>query len=520
MRPPRVSLVTAVYAPPRRAFEDTVDSVLSQTCEDWEWVVTDDGSPADWVVPRLRELAAADPRVKVAVRAENGGIVAASNDSLDRATGEFVVLLDHDDVLEPHALATMLAAVDADERPDEVDYAYSDQARMTDDGRRKKPFRKPEWSPERLRHHMYTLHLSMLRRSRVVEVGGFRPGYDGSQDHDLVLRVTERGGRVLHVPEVLYYWREVPGSAAADPEAKPYASVAGVRAVQDHLDRLGIAATVEHGPRPWLYRVRREPDLTTPVSVIVPTRGSRAEVGGRSRVLVVEAIRSVLASSRHRAIEVVVVYDRETPDEVLAELASIPEVRLVAFTEPFSFSAKINVGALHATGEVLVLLNDDTEAVSDGLVETLIAPLREPGVGVTGAKLLFEDGRIQHAGIIYGSGTLHHHYFKADGDALGSRGELQINREVSAVTAACLAVRREVFDEVGGLTELLPGNFNDVDFCLKVRRHGLRCLWLHDVVLHHFESATRDPRVHGFERRLIKQRWGDYKVIPEPYQIR
>lgn len=520
MASPRVSVITAVYDPPRYAFEATVASVLAQTHRDWEWVLTDDCSPADWVVPRLKELAGQDSRIRINVRERNGGIVAASNDSLASATGEFVALLDHDDVLEPRAIATMLEAVDECDEP--VVYAYSDQARMSDDGEKGRAYRKPGWSPERFRHHMYTTHFSMLRRSVVEEVGGFRPGFDGSQDHDLVLRVTERGGRVIHVPHVLYYWREVPGSAAADPDAKPYASIAGVRAVQDQLDRLGIDAVASHGSRPWLYRVTRRPDLTTPVSVIIPTRGSQATVWGRRRTLVVDAVKSVLAKSERTDIEFVVVYDTATPPRVLHELREIPGVRLrlVEFTAKFNFSAKVNVGALHASGEVLVLLNDDVEAASVGVIEQLIAPLREPDVGATGAKLLFEDGRIQHAGVIYGSGTIHHQYFRHRADAFGRYGELEMNREVAGVTGACLAVRREAFDEVGGLTERLPGNYNDVDFCLKLRSRGYRVLWLHDVVLYHFESATRDAGVKPFETRLVKQRWGDYKVVLDPYLTR
>jgi len=511
-------VVTAVYDPPRDAFEDTVASVLGQSYDDWEWVLTDDCSPAAWVAPRLRELAAGEPRVKVAFRSENGGIVAASNDSLSRATGEFVALLDHDDVLDTSAIGTMMAAVAAAESPDEVDYLYSDQDLMSVDGRLVKPFRKPDWSPERLRHHMYTTHFSVLRRSLVDEVGGFRPGFDGSQDHDLVLRVTERARAIVHVPEVLYHWREVAGSAAADPNAKPYAWDAGVRAVQEHLERVGIDGKVEHGVAPGFYRVRRRPDLDTPVSVVIPTMGSQAVVWGERRVMVVDAVRSVQAQSAHRNLEFVVVYDSVTPKEVIRDLRALPGVRLrmVEFTAPFNFSEKVNVGAVHATGDVLVFLNDDVEAVSDGLIETLIAPLREPDVGATGAKLLFEDGRVQHAGVSYGSGHIDHHYYRSS-DGAGKFGELQINREVTAVTGACLAIRREVFEEVGGFAERLPGNFNDVDLCLKVGFRGYRLLWLHDVVLNHFESVTREAVIRPFELRRMRRRWGNHEVVRERF---
>ncbi len=514
---PRFTIITAVYDPPAHAFEDTVSSVLAQPYGDWEWVLVDDHSPGADVRDRLAALAAEEPRVRVHLREQNGGIVAASQDALERATGEFVVLLDHDDVLAPGALARVSAAIDA---TPEIDYVYSDQDRMTFEGETHSPFRKPDWSPERLRNHNYLTHLSVLRRSLVMELGGFRPGYDGSQDHDLLLRVTERARVVLHVPEVLYHWREVPGSAAGDAEAKPWAWDAGVRAVQDHLDRVGIKGTASKGRAPGSYHVEREPDLTTPTSIVIPTIGASGPVRGAERVMVIETIRSVLATTEHQALELVVVYDTPTPASVVEELGSLSTeevpVRVVEFTEPFSFSRKCNLGALHATGENLVFLNDDMEAISAGVPEHLTAPLAEPGVGATGPKLYFEHDLIQHAGLVYGSGTIAHSYYKMAATELGYR-DLWINREVSALTGAAFAVRRGVFEEVGGFSELFPVNYNDVDLSLKIRRTGRRLVWLADVELYHFESVSRSNAVQDWEKELICRRWGNYKEVPERY---
>jgi GT2 family glycosyltransferase len=515
--PPRVSLITAVYDPPLDAFADTARSVLGQTHTDWEWVLVDDRSPNPEVRAALRRLAEQDARVRVVERPENGGIVAASSDALAAARGEFVGLLDHDDVLETHALETMVAAVE--EHP-EADYLYSDQDRMRVDGAVHAPFLKPDWSPERLRHHMYCTHFSFLRRELALSVGGFRAGYDGSQDHDLVLRVTEQAREVVHVPEVLYHWREVPGSAAGDADAKPWAWDAGVRAVQDHLDRVGIPATASKGRAPGTYQVTREPDLETSVSVVIPTIGSSGVVRGEERVMVVETVRSVLAATEHQGIEFVVVYDDPTPPAVLEQLRALPwgrhRLTLVPFHEPFNYSRKNNLGALRASGDVLLFLNDDMEAESPGVVEQLIAPLREEGVGATGAKLLFESSRIQHAGLIYGSGTITHSYYRAAHPAaLGAYGELFGNREVTALTGACVAVRREVFEAAGGFTEELPVNYNDVDFSLKVRHLGLRLVWLHAAVLFHFESISRDSAVRDWEKEFITDRWGDYTQVRE-----
>ncbi|GAB3247943.1 glycosyltransferase family 2 protein [Nocardioides dilutus] len=519
-KPPRFSILTAVYNPPRAAFEDTVASVLGQEYTGWEWILVDDRSPDEWVRTRLADLAASDPRIRVHERATNGGIVAASRDALARATGEFVALLDHDDVLVTRALEVVAELAD---RTPELDFCYSDQDYMTMDGKVHSPYYKPDWSPERLRHHMYTSHFAVLRRSLVEEVGGFRDGYDGSQDHDLVLRVTEKARVIEHIHDVLYHWREVPGSAARNADAKPWAWDAGVRAVQSHLDRVGISATAEKGYAQGLYSVRRQPDTTTPVSIIMPTIGSSSMVRGEPRVMVLETVRSVLRNTHARDVELIIVYDTATPDHVLEELRGLPlgsvRLKMVEFTKPFNFSEKCNVGALHASGQILVFLNDDMEAYSEGVLEHLIVPLSEPDVGAVGPKLLFEGSRIQHAGVSYGSGSIAHLYYKVPHPAaFGYLGELWINREVSALTGACLAVRREVFEEVGGFTENLPVNFNDIDFCLKIRRSGLRLVWLHDVVLHHFESITRDNRVRLWEVDWICQRWGDFEeVVREAY---
>ena len=264
--------------------------------------------------------------------------------------------------------------------------------------------------------------------------------------------------------------------------------------------------------------MHREPDVTTPTSIIVPTIGSEAMVRGEDRVMVIETLRSVLRDTEHQDLEIVVVYDTPTPDHVLAGLRALPlggaRLKLVEFTEPFNFSQKCNVGALHASGEYLVFLNDDMETKSPGMVEHLIAPLSEPDVGCVGPKLLFEGSRIQHAGVSYGSGSIAHSYYRAPHpSAFGYLGELWTNREVSVLTGACLAMRREMFHEVGGFTETLPVNFNDVDFCLKVRSSGHRLVWLHDVVMYHFESISRDNRVRMWEMDWICERWGDFEEV-------
>jgi O-antigen biosynthesis protein len=506
---PLFSVVTPVYGPPLDALRETIQSVLDQTFTDWELILVDDHSPSDDVRKVLRKAVATDDRIRLVERAVNGGIVAASNDALAAGSGAFFALLDHDDLLTPNALEAMARAIA--EHAD-VDYLYSDEDKIDSDGEYRDLFRKPDWSPERLRHQMYTCHLSVLRASVVREVGGFHEGFDGSQDHDLVLRVSERARRVVHVPEVLYHWRVLTGSGALAVDQKPYAWEAGRRAVQAHLDRLGITATAELGPHPGMYRVRRSVDPTTPVSLIIPTRGDSGNVWGERRCFVIEAVRSALRKTRMTNLEVVVVYDEgATPRATLEELARLCGNRYVGvpFAAEFNFSQKCNLGFLASTGEVIVLLNDDIEAASDGWLEELIAPvIQEPDVGMTGGRLHFSDGTLQHGGHRYGEGSWGHAFLRAVMDDGADFGALALNREASGATAACVGVRRHVFEEVGGLSEELPGNFNDIDMSIKIAKAGYRILWMTHAVLFHFESRTRSRTVHQWEIDKIVRRWG------------
>jgi GT2 family glycosyltransferase len=501
------SIVTPVYNTAPDVLDEMVGSVLAQTHERWELLLVDDASTEASVVPQLRAFAAADPRVKVIERAENGHIVAASNDGVRAATGDFIVLLDHDDLLTPDALERNAAAI---ELFDDVDYLYSDEDKIDAEGGYYDHFRKPAWSPERLRGQMYTGHLSVLRTDLVREVGGFHEGFDGSQDHDLVLRVTERARRVVHIPEILYHWRVVPGSAAGDIDAKPYAWVAGRNAVQAHLDRVGIAGEAGYGASPGLYTVSRRLDPAHRVSVVIPTMGSAGLIWGERRVFVVEAVRSLLEHTDHENLEIVVVYDPPTSPATLAELRALAgdKLVLVPFDEVFNFSRKMNLGALHSTGDRLVLLNDDVQVRSERWLEELVAPLDEPDVGMTGAKLYFSNDLLQHAGHAYERGHYLHESIDAPRESLGTFGMLGISRDVSGVTAACAGIRRDTFMEVGGFTEELPANFNDVDLCYKVRFVGKRIIVVATCELYHFESRTRERVVADWERVFVNTRWG------------
>jgi glycosyltransferase involved in cell wall biosynthesis len=510
---PFFSVLTPVYNPPLSALAEAIESVRRQTFEDWELVLVDDHSSEPGVRALLDAAAAGDCRIKVTYRFENGGISASSQQALELATGEFCALLDHDDALAPHALARVAEALA--EEPD-VDYVYTDEDKLDPNGRLFDTFAKPDWSPERLRSQMYTAHLSVLRTGLARAVGGFRQGYEGSQDHDLALRVTEQARAIVHIPEVLYHWRLVPGSTAVSTGAKPQAVEAGRRAVEDQVHRVGIDAHVSPGEIPGTYRVERRLDAARSVSIVIPTRGGSGIVWGEQRCFVVEAVRSALAHTEHPNIEIVIVADIVTPPEVIAELEDIAgdQLVIVEYAEKFNFSRKCNAGYVAATGDFVVFLNDDVEVITDGWLESLVAPLEEPGIGMVGAKLLYADGTVQHGGHLYHQGGYTHAFLGAPADSLDYFFALHIGREVLGVTAACAAVSREMYEEIGGFCEELPANFNDVDLSFKAHRAGYRMLYLGQVELYHFESRTRIARVQAWEIERMHRRWATFDVDP------
>jgi glycosyltransferase involved in cell wall biosynthesis len=515
--PPRFSIVTPVYETPGDVLWLTIESVLAQTFENWELCLVDDRSPSARVRDLLDVCAAMDPRIRVEHRAENGGIVAASNTALAMAGGEFVALLDHDDRLHPDALALVHEAIEANP---EADYIYTDEDKINERGRHAGPFLKPDWSPERMRTQMYTCHFSVLRRSLVEAVGGFDPDCEGAQDWDMVLKVTERARRVVHVPRVLYHWRGIPGSTADGGEAaKPWAFEAGTRAIQAHCERTGVQAKVVRDPEdPGVYHlnpVLREEPL---VSIVIPTNGQRREVRYQEVTLVGHCVRSIVDTSTYSNYEIVVVADEDTPAAAIVELeeAAGDRLRVVPFDRPFSFSEKINAGAVHSRGEHLLLLNDDIEVGTASWIERMVMYSSIPEIGAVGGLLLLEDGRIQHAGIGFEGGLPGHPYYHYPRGIPGYANAVRIARDLLAVTGACLMTRREIFEEVGGLSTTFPVNYNDVDYCLKQVERGRRAVYDPDLVMTHFESSSRPTDVAEWEKAQLLGRWA-HLTMANPY---
>jgi GT2 family glycosyltransferase len=514
---PRFSIVTPVYETPEKILRATLDSVRSQSFPDWELCLVDDASAQPHVGPILAQAAAQDPRIKVSRRQENGGIVASSNDALEMASGEFVVLLDHDDELHPDALALVQEATVADP---EADYVYTDEDKIDVDGRHSGPFFKPGWSPERMRTQMYTAHLCVLRRALVEEVGGFDAEFEGSQDWDLVLRVSERARSVAHVPRILYHWRMLETSVASGGEAaKPYAYDAGTRAIQAHCDRIGLPARADRDlDHPGVYRLEQKLEERPLVSIVIPTGGQVREVRYEQTMLVTHCVRSIVEKSTYENYEIVVVVDSKVGQDVLDDLREIAgeRLRLVDFDRPFSFSSKINLGAVSSKGEHLLLLNDDMEVVTPDWIERLVMYSSMPAVGAVGARLVWEDGRLQHVGVEFQNGLPGHPYHGFGADFSGYGNCVLVARNCLAVTGACLMTRRELFDELGGLSTTLPVNYNDIDYCLKLRTLGKRVVYDPDTILFHFESSSRSTDVADWEKEHFLERWAAHTAV-DPY---
>jgi GT2 family glycosyltransferase len=513
-RAPKISVVVPVYNPPAGFLEAMIASVREQTYGHWELCLAD-ASTHPHVRPVL-EKAATDSRIKVAFMPENRGIVGNSNAAAALATGDYLALLDHDDTLAPFALHEVVAAIN--ESPD-ADFLYSDEDKIDTHGDRVEPNFKPDWSPETLRSRNYVCHLTTLKRALYETIGGFRPGFDGSQDYDLVLRASERAKRIVHIPRVLYHWRMHALSTAFVKGSKNYAFEAGKKAVAEHLTRLGIDASVHDGAVQGLYQVVYHLRSQPLVSVIIPNKD---QVGLLSRCV------ESLAKSSYANYEVVIVENGSTLPETHAyyrELQKQPHARVVEWTKPFNYAAVNNFAAAEAKGDLLLFLNNDTEAINPDWLEAMVTQAVQPGVGAVGAKLYYADDTIQHAGIVVGMGGVagHSHLFYPR-QASGYMQRLRITQNVAAVTGACLLMPRAVFAEVGGFDEGFVLAFNDVDLCLAVLKAGYRVVWTPDAELYHLESKTRGyedtaEKQARFKREydLFHLKWSAFLKAGDPY---
>jgi glycosyltransferase involved in cell wall biosynthesis len=508
--PPLISVVIPVYNAPEKYLRAAVDSVKQQIYTNWELCLADDNSSDPVVANVLGEIEDSDRRIRIVRRQENGHISAASNSALSIARGQWVAFLDHDDVLAEHALA--LVALSIAENPT-AGMIYSDEDEIDDQDRRHTPYFKPDFDSLLLLGQNYPSHLSAIRRDLIERVGGFRLGYEGSQDWDLILRISEllQPYQIVHVPHVLYHWRVHPGSTAESLVAKPYAAKAGQSAVQDHLVRTGRRGLVMRVPATGWNRVKWSlPGVPPKVSIVIPTRDGK---------FLSRCVDSVLGLTTYPDYEVIVIDNGSESFACLEYLRSREHATTVLRDSgPFNYSQLNNDAIKTATGDVVCLLNDDTEILQGDWLDELVGQVLQPGVGIAGAKLYYPSGLVQHAGVVLGIKGVAAHVHRMD-DRLdpGYFGRSHLAQCMSAVTGACMVVRREVWEELGGLdAKNLSIAFNDIDLCLRAHEGGWRVVWTPFAELLHHESISRGsdfdgPRAAEFQRevRYMKDRWGE-----------
>jgi GT2 family glycosyltransferase len=509
--PPLFTVVVPVLRPPRWALERCVASVLAQEFHDFQLVLADDASRDRSLEEQLRSFSRLDPRVDVVLRNETGGISAATNSAIGRARGEYLVFLDHDDELHRSALATMAGAIAANRG---ADVLYSDEDKLNAAGERCVPSLKPDWSPDLLLSSAYFCHMLVIRRSLVTTLGGLRSEFDGSQDYDLMLRATEVARSVVHVPEILYHWRVLEGSTSADLHAKPWAFEAEHRALQEAVDRRKIEAFVEPHPRfVGNFHLRRAVSGEPLVSIIVPFRDEPE--------MTASCYRSLVSSPGYENFELLLVDNASKLPEtemLLAELSEHPRVRVLRDPQPFNWVAINNAAAEKAEGEVLLFMNNDIEARSVGWLEAMLGHAQRDEVGAVGALLRYPDLTVQHAGIVVGMSFGAAHVLQ--GLPFGQPSYMllaELTRNCSAVTGACMMTRRACFEKLGGFDEALPVAFNDVDYCLRLRKEGLLVVYTPLAELVHFESKSRGHADDVAETPVFRDRWRDEILGGDPY---
>lgn len=515
---PLISIVMPVYNTPEKWLHRCIQSVQRQAYPYWELCIADDASSNGYIQKVLAQYSARDPRIKVVYRDSNGHISAASNSALALATGEWMALLDHDDELPAHALYLVAKAIN--ERPD-TGVMYSDEDKIDAQGQRFDPYFKPDWNPDLFYSQNMVSHFGVYRMSLVKEVGGFRVGYEGSQDYDLALRCIERlkPRQIVHIPKVLYHWRAIEGSTALQKSEKSYAVVAGEHALADHFSRTKASNVTVHAVSHG-YRVKRAFNANQPpkVSLIIPTR-DRVE-------LLRMCVSSILQKTDYPNYEIVVVDNQSVEPSTLAyfkQLRANPKVKIVPYDAPFNYSAINNAAVSASDGEIVGLINNDIEVISADWLSEMVSQAIRPEVGVVGAMLYYPNDTIQHAGVILGlGGVANHAYVGMPRGYAGQMSRGALIQNFSAVTAACLLVRRETYEAVNGLDPLLQVAFNDVDFCLRVRQLGLLNVWTPYAELYHHESASRGledtpEKQARFMREvaLMTERWGE-QLLNDP----
>ena len=515
---PLISVAVPAYRTPEKFLVQMIDSLLAQTYGNWELCIAN-GSPEDGAMKKvLEEYTKKDSRIRVSELTENKGIAGNTNAALEMARGEFVGLLDHDDLLAPNALYEIVRALDEDRTLDAV---YTDEDKVTTElDEHFQPHLKPDFNLDLLRSNNYICHFFVVRRSIVQKVGGFRQEFDGAQDHDFIFRCIETAEKVGHIPEILYHWRTHKASTADNPASKMYAFDAGKRAIEAHLKRTGTEGTVSHTPDLGFFRVKYPVQGQPLVSIIIPNKDEKETLKA--------CIDSIREKTEYPNYEIIIVENNSTTDEIFQyykELSQDPRIRLLRWKKEFNYSAINNYGVRHANGEYLLFLNNDVTVITPGWIKELLGVCQRPEVGAAGVKLIYPDNTIQHAGCVIGLGGIAGHMFvDMPANRTGYLHKASILQDMSAVTAACMMMKRTAFEEAGGFTEKLSVAFNDVDLCLKVRKNHKLIVYDPYVQLYHMESKTRGAednkeKVRRFQEEIeyMRCQWIDILKKGDPY---
>lgn len=515
---PLISFVVPLYQTPEVYLREMIESVQAQTYENWELCLADGSGEGKALWPVVKEYAEKDSRIHYRDLQENKGIAGNTNAALEMAKGDYIALVDHDDLLAPQAAYSVVKAIQ--DNPG-ADVFYSDEDKVDMSGKRHfEPNFKPDFNPDMLRSVNYICHLFVMKDTILRKVGGFREEYNGAQDYDMIFRCTENAGQIVHIPQVLYHWRCHINSTAQDPASKMYAFEAGIRAINDHFKRIGVPAHAVHGERYGMYHVIYDWEEKPLVSVLIPNKDHSEDLD--------IVIRSLMEKCTYRNLEVIVIENNSDKPETWAYYEAVQkkyeQVKVVVWKDIFNYSAINNFGAQYAKGEYLLLLNNDVEVINPDCIEEMLGYAMRPDVGIVGAKLFYQDDTIQHAGVVVGLGGVAGHCFPGvPRDSAGYMGRDLYAQNYSAVTAACLMVRRSVFEQVGGFEEKLRVAFNDVDFCLRVGEAGYKVVYNPYVQLYHYESKSRGfedtpEKVARFSSEIdfFQERWRNFLSAGDP----
>lgn len=516
---PKISIIVPAYKTPEAFLRQLMDSLLAQTYANWELCIAN-ASPEDASMEYvLKEYAKKDSRILWKKLEENKGIAENTNEAFAMATGEFAGLLDHDDLLAPNALYEVAKALETE--PD-IDVLYTDEDKVRGDEvlEHFQPHLKPDFNIDLLRSHNYICHFFVVRKSLLEKTGGFRREYDGAQDYDFIFRCTQAAGKIHHIPEILYHWRTHQSSTADNPESKLYAFEAGKRAIEENLRQNGLIGEVSHTKDYGFYRVKYPVQGEPLVSIIIPNKDAKEDLE--------KCIQSILEKSSYTNYEILIVENNSTGEEIFSyykELSENSRIRLLRWKREFNYSAINNYGAKKAKGDYLLFLNNDTEVISPDWIEEMLGFCQRPDTGIVGARLYFGNNTVQHAGTVIGIGGIAGHMFTdMPRERSGYMHKAAIIQDLSAVTAACMMVKRQVFDEVQGFEEQLSVAFNDVDFCLRVREKQYLVVYDPYVELYHYESKSRGAedskeKVRRFQSEIefMRCRWETLLKKGDPY---